>query len=429
MLVPAHELQAHGLSRELRKNRGGLRHVVVATVAVGARAFVILHAHFLCGQAENSGESVARGVDVLRRADYERGIGVNVRERAIGAKGRVRLIRAVVCARGDVRGCGKCGRNIAALEHHVVRGFFGAHRGIEAVAAGERGGHVPGDFQIARRADRVPFALGDDADEIAFAHDASAGDVRERIVVEGCNFRARAVRALAARPHYASVQHAGQAHVLQIDIRAAHFAGNVVARRARADEFVIRHGLQQRFSGEGQIEVLVADEFAVGDGFRAESCGHDALRDRQAFHRRVEFLRRHREQCLPSLGRRRANRRRAARDRRTRIRSALIGREVSIEAHGADLAHVEVELFGGNLQQRSRRALAELDVADVDRRGVVAVNREPRVDLPRIGAARDGRSLREKRVVDEARAAEADHERAAGLQKFTARKRQARFGD
>src|SRR5580658_5315973 len=67
VLVPAHELQTHGLSGELRQNRGGLGDIVVATVAVGARAFVILHANFLRRQAENSGDSVAGGVDVLRR--------------------------------------------------------------------------------------------------------------------------------------------------------------------------------------------------------------------------------------------------------------------------------------------------------------------------------------------------------------------------
>src|SRR6202034_2206013 len=70
VLVPAHELQTHGLSGELRQNRGGLRDIVIATVAVGARAFIILHANFLRRQAEDSGDGVASGVNILGRGNH-----------------------------------------------------------------------------------------------------------------------------------------------------------------------------------------------------------------------------------------------------------------------------------------------------------------------------------------------------------------------
>src|SRR5262249_51850452 len=73
-----------------------------------------------------------------------------------------------------------------------------------------------------------------------------------------------------------------------------------------------------------------------------------------------------------------------------RIRASLIRRDVGIESHGLALAHIEVELFGGDLQQRSRSALAELGESDVDCRSVIGVDGEPGVGLFRIGGAGDG---------------------------------------
>ena len=54
VLIPAHELQADGLAGSLRKNRGGQRHIVITAVAVGARTFVVLDAHFFGGNSEHA---------------------------------------------------------------------------------------------------------------------------------------------------------------------------------------------------------------------------------------------------------------------------------------------------------------------------------------------------------------------------------------
>ena len=128
VLVPAHELQPDGFAGQLRQNRGCLRYVVIATVAIRARSFVILHANFWRGNSEHAGESVARGVHILRGANNQRGIGFHVRERAIGPETRVRLIRSVIIPGDNVRGLAERAGHVTSFEHNSVRGFFGAHR-------------------------------------------------------------------------------------------------------------------------------------------------------------------------------------------------------------------------------------------------------------------------------------------------------------
>ena len=190
--------------------------------------------------------------------------------------------------------------------------------------------------------------------------------------------------------------------MLQVNVFAAHFVRNVVSRGALADQLVIRDRFQRRRSGECEAERLIADQFAVCDGTRAaRRIFHPdgTARYRQALDGRVEFFRRKLEQRLARLGGCRANCGASTSDGRTRVCATLIRRDVRIETDRADLAHVQVELFGRDLQKRRRRALPELDVADVDGRRVVGVDGEPCINLFWIGrtsrqAARDRSSLR-----------------------------------
>ena len=92
---------------------------------------------------------------------------------------------------------------------------------------------------------------------------------------------------------------------------------------------------------------------------------------------------------------------------------------------GVDLAHVEIEFFGGDLQQGRCGALAEFDKTDEDGSGVVGVDGEPSIDLLGIGRtgnrAACGRvydALRCKLIANEAGAAESDDQRAACFQKL-----------
>ena len=52
LLVPTHELHPHRCGSQLREQGGGLGHVVIAAVTVGAGAVAVLHAHLFNGQAQ-----------------------------------------------------------------------------------------------------------------------------------------------------------------------------------------------------------------------------------------------------------------------------------------------------------------------------------------------------------------------------------------
>jgi hypothetical protein len=231
--------------------------------------------------------------------------------------------------------------------------------------------------------------------------------------------------ALAARTNDASVQHAWQPHVLHVDVAAAHLLGNVVARRRPADQPILARRLHRCRAADGEVELPAANQVAVGDGpLRFAGDRDDAARDRQLLDRSTEALRRELQQRTARLGRRAADLRRPAIDRRARIRAALIGRDSGVERDGVQLAQIEIELLSRHLQQRRRRPLPELGEADVDRRGIVGVNRQPGVDLFEVERSSggsgfrptDGRCLTEQRVAER----EADDERAAGLDEVAA---------
>ena len=236
----------------------------------------------------------------------------------------------------------------------------------------------------------------DDAEEVAEADDLRALDVLDRALVDRDDLRRRAVAvgALAARPHDAAVEHARDADVVDVGRLAGDLVRDVDPRRARADDLVLADRLRARRARDGlgrrrrvaggreardlDVEQLVADQRAVGDGLAAAR--DDALLDREArLRRRRGSSRRgraarssrprprHGSACRPSArpGCRRS--RPGSASRSCRGRSASSG-----EAH--------VELLGRDHQQRGRRALAHLDLADLQAGRVVGVDREPRVD-------------------------------------------------
>ena len=199
-----------------------------------------------------------------------------------------------------------------------------------------------------------------------------------------------AVGALPARPHDAAVQHVGQAHVLHVHVFAARLVGDVDARHAGADQLVAVDRLLRRRAGELDVEWLVAEEGAVADrAARVAVDRHHAFRHDQAAGLHAEPGRGARQQRLPGLGGGGAQLRSAAVDRRARRGGALVRRHVGVELDPSQLAHVEVELFAGDLQQAGGVALAEFALAEIDGRGVVGMHRDPGVDRRRIGRAGD----------------------------------------
>src|SRR6516165_4024274 len=140
--------------------------------------------------------------------------------------------------------------------------------------------------------------------------------------------------------------------MLHVGVRTFDFCGEIETCDALADDPVCRRLLQWRRSAEREVESSIADQLAVRDLLRAVCGSDDPLRDAEAGSRYAETLGRDAEQREPRLGRGRTDLRTATRDRCARIRATLVGCHVGVETDGFDLAHVQIELVGGNLQQR-----------------------------------------------------------------------------
>src|SRR6516225_4710735 len=112
--------------------------------------------------------------------------------------------------------------------------------------------------------------------------------------------------------------------MLHVGVRTFDFCGEIETCDALADDPVCRRLLQWRRSAEREVESSIADQLAVRDLLRAVCGPDDALRDAEAVSGHVETLGRHTEQREPRLGCGRADLRTTARDRRARIRAALV---------------------------------------------------------------------------------------------------------
>src|SRR5262249_14815610 len=110
-------------------------------------------------------------------------------------------------------------------------------------------------------------------------------------------------------------------------------------------------------------------------------------------------------------------------DRRARGGRALIRRDVGVEPHRPELAHVEIELFADDLEKTRGVALPELAFAEIDRRGVVDMDRDPGIDRIGIRWASDIAARGGCRT-SHAREAEADDEGATALEQVAARERE-----
>ena len=303
VLVPSHELQADGPPGDLRHDRRRLRGIVLTAVAVDARAFLVPHLNLFGRQAEHAGQARASAVNILGRGDDQCGIGFHVGNRAVRAEGRVSVIGSASDLGDDVRRGAERGFDIALFEHHPVLGFRRSHLLVHAVVAGQHGFHVPRDFQLPGGANRIPFVLRHDADEIGAAHDTSTWNAANGTFIEARYRRACAIGTLAAGPHDAAVQHARHAHVLHVGECSTDLGGDVVAGDGRANQPVLIGRLDRRRAGHLQVEWLVADERAVFD--RTGRVAHDGdhtLRHRQAIGRRLQRLRCQLKQRLPRKG-------------------------------------------------------------------------------------------------------------------------------
>ena len=207
--------------------------------------------------------------------------------------------------------------DVAAVGDHGVGRLLRAHVGEQVGIARQCRAVLPRHLERLRGLDRIPFVLGDHADEIALAHHARGRDVLDRAFVDAQRLGAGAERALPARQHHAAVQHAGHAQMMHELVASAHLVRQVDARRPRADQLVAVRRLLRRGAGELDVERLVAEEVAVFD--RAEVAlavdRNDAVLHHEAVDLHAEPARREQQQRPARFRGRRAQLRTAALDR------------------------------------------------------------------------------------------------------------------
>lgn len=421
VLVPSHELHAHGPPHRLRQDGGSLPGVLVAAAAERARAFVILHAHFLDRQAENLGQHIARVVHVLGRRHHQRAIGADIGDGAIRPERQMTLIGRTIGGHADVGRLGKTVVGIAPIGDHRVGRLCGTHCRIDIVGR-QRRRRLPGHFERRCGLDRVPLAFGDNTDKIALADDARARNVGDRALVDAQRLRKRAERALPARQDGAPVEHPRHAHVLHVRVLRAHLGRDIDAWDIGADEPVLARMLLRRRPGEPDLERLLAEELAIGHRTARRIVDrHHPARHREAPGLNAKPHGGAREQRLARLSRCRPHLRAAAMDRRTRRGRALLRRDVGVEPDRAQLAHVEVKFFAGDLHEPGGAALPQLAFAEEERGRVIRMDRDPGVDGIRIGGtgdlARRGGNRTRKRHAGEAE----PHDEGAALDEVAPR--------
>ena len=110
----------------------------------------------------------------------------------------------------------------------------------------------------------VFFAFGHHADKIALHHHrVDAGDVgngRCFHPVQGVANESTAVGARIGRPHHPAMQHAGHAHIVDIDQICKHLGGDVHTRQALTDPLMLIRLFQFSVGLQGQIDRLVFEQ-------------------------------------------------------------------------------------------------------------------------------------------------------------------------
>jgi hypothetical protein len=150
----------------------------------------------------------------------------------------------------------------------------------------------------------------------------------------------------------------------------------------------------------------------VTERFGLAGYRHDAFRHSKAAGLCAEPRRGEQQQRLARLRGGCAHLRPATMDRRARRGGALVRRQIGIERDSGELAHVEIELLAGDLQQASGVALAELALAEEHGGGIVRMHGDPAVYPTWIGWARDSTGRR-RGALRQARHGKADDEGAA----------------
>src|SRR5262249_29432643 len=104
-------------------------------------------------------------------------------------------------------------------------------------------------------ADRTPFIVRNDREQILHAHDFRAGNVLDRRLINGDELSADGYR-----PDEASVEHVGHGKVMHVDVRAKAFCRYVRPRQRLADDGIARGVLEGRLGIELEVELAASNE-------------------------------------------------------------------------------------------------------------------------------------------------------------------------
>src|SRR4029079_6682959 len=123
----------------------------------------------------------------------------------------------------------------------------------EVARAGQLRIALPDHLQLSSGLDRVVLLRRHDGNEVVELDDLRAGDVLDRVLVDReRDVVLRRVRAGAAGPNPARVNHAGDAHVLDVGVLAGDLVRDVDPRGIGADDLVLRHGLGDALTRRGR---------------------------------------------------------------------------------------------------------------------------------------------------------------------------------
>ena len=164
------------------------------------------------------------------------------------------------------------------------------------------------------------------------------------------------------RAHHAAMQHAGHAHVVDVNQFAGRLRRQVGARHRLPDDGVGVDGLDLNVVSQLEADGLAGDQFAVADA-AVVAAADQAVFDREVFHRKLKPFRGARDQEMPRLGGRLAQGHRRDLDGLAGDGRALIGNPRGIAEYDDDARKGHVEFLGDDLPERGANAGAEIDMA------------------------------------------------------------------
>ena len=366
MFLLARQLHAHRPADGARQQHRVGGNVVGAVAAVAAGGLHPDHLDLGFAAMDQPRQLGAQMVRILRAGPDPGVILLIVGDRAGRADRGVHLIGPDVGPRHRLRGAGNRRIDVALVDQRARHGRIGAQRGLDVLQVGQRRHRLPGHLELRRGLDRILLALGDDADEVADPDDRDkSGDVAHRGLVDRDQAVADEIADIDAgigRTDDAAMQHAGHAHVVNVDQFAGRLRRQIDARHGLADDGVGVGGLDRNVIRQFKPDGFARDQFAIADA-AIVLAADQAVFDDEILDRKLQPRRGTRDQKLPRLRRGLAQRHGGDLDRFAGDRRALIGDERCIAKHDDDARKGYVEFLRDDLPERGADAGAEIDMA------------------------------------------------------------------